>query len=154
MHAQSSSILCNPMDYSPSGSSVLGILQASGLPCPPPGDLLNPGNQTQVSRIAGRFFTTWATREAHVYCYYYDHWYILYVENENVFKYYIQKEEVSPLTFCKYFNVWSTASSPSSCSLANWGSSILWGLLSTPGEPLKAAHFFSGTVYLCFMFSI
>ena len=40
---QSCSTLCDPMDYSPPGSPVLGILQAkeywSGLPCPPPGDL-------------------------------------------------------------------------------------------------------------------
>ena len=35
------------MDCSPPGSSVLGILQAGileyRLPCPPPGDLLDPG---------------------------------------------------------------------------------------------------------------
>ena len=38
--------LCDPMDCSPPGSSAHGILQArywSGLPCPPPGDLLNQG---------------------------------------------------------------------------------------------------------------
>ena len=38
--------LCNPMDCSPPGSSVHLILQArifSGLPCPPPGDLHDPG---------------------------------------------------------------------------------------------------------------
>ena len=35
----------------------------SGLPCPPPGDLPDPGNQTRVSCIAGRFFAIWATRE-------------------------------------------------------------------------------------------
>ena len=37
--------LCNPMDWSPPGSSVHGILQGeswSGLPCPSPGDLPNP----------------------------------------------------------------------------------------------------------------
>ena len=31
----------------------------SGLPFPSPGD------RTQISRIAGRFFTVWATRKAH-----------------------------------------------------------------------------------------
>ena len=34
------------MDYSPPASSVHGVLQAriqEGLPCPPPGDLPNPG---------------------------------------------------------------------------------------------------------------
>ena len=38
--------LCDPMDCSPPGSSVHGILQAkilSELPCPPPGDLPHPG---------------------------------------------------------------------------------------------------------------
>ena len=44
--AQSCLILCNPMDCSSPGSPVYGILQAghsSGLPCPPPGGLSNPG---------------------------------------------------------------------------------------------------------------
>ena len=44
--AQSCPILCNHMDYSPPGFPVHGILQArnwSGLPCPSPGDLPNPG---------------------------------------------------------------------------------------------------------------
>ena len=43
---QSSSTLCDPIDCSPPGSSVHGILQArnwSGFPCPPPGDLPDPG---------------------------------------------------------------------------------------------------------------
>ena len=43
---QSYLTLCNPIDHSPPGSSVHGILQAkywSGLPCPPPGDLPDPG---------------------------------------------------------------------------------------------------------------
>ena len=37
--------LCDPMDCSPPGCSVCGILQARilELPCPPPGDLPNPG---------------------------------------------------------------------------------------------------------------
>ena len=35
----------------------------SGLPFPSPVNLSDPGNQTQVSCIAGRFFTKWATRE-------------------------------------------------------------------------------------------
>ena len=33
------------MDCSPPGSSVHGILQARILPCPPPGDLPDPGNE-------------------------------------------------------------------------------------------------------------
>ena len=44
--AQSCSTLCDPMDYSPPGSSVHGISKQeywSGLSFLPPGDLLNPG---------------------------------------------------------------------------------------------------------------
>ena len=38
-------LFVTPMDCSPPGSSVYGILQASrsGLPCPPSGELLDPG---------------------------------------------------------------------------------------------------------------
>ena len=35
-----------------------------GLPFPSPGDLPDPATEPGVSRIAGRFFTIWATREA------------------------------------------------------------------------------------------
>ena len=48
--------LCDPMNCSPPGSSVHGILPAgilSGL----------PRDQTLVSCIAGRFLTIWTTRE-------------------------------------------------------------------------------------------
>ena len=61
---QSHLTLCNPTDWSPPGSSVHAILHQeywSGLPCPPPRDLLNPGrDQTRISWVsytAGRFFT-------------------------------------------------------------------------------------------------
>ena len=43
---QSCLTLCDPMDCSPPGSSVRGILQArilEWLPFPPPGNLPNPG---------------------------------------------------------------------------------------------------------------
>ena len=54
-------ILCGPMDYSPPGSSVLGILQAreywSGLPFPFSGDLPNPGIELASPALADRFFT-------------------------------------------------------------------------------------------------
>ena len=40
----------------------------SGLPLPSPGESSQPRDQTQVSRVAGRHFTIWATREAqHIY---------------------------------------------------------------------------------------
>ena len=44
--AQSCPTLFDPMDCTPPASSVHGVLQAriqEGLPCPPPGDLPNPG---------------------------------------------------------------------------------------------------------------
>ena len=59
--------LCDPRDCSPPGSSVHGILQARVL------EVVafsfsrrssQPSNRTQVSCIAGRFFTDRATREA------------------------------------------------------------------------------------------
>ena len=63
---QSCPTVCDPVDYSPPGSSVHGILQARILKwvaisflrgSSPPRDL------TQVSHIAGRRFKLWATRE-------------------------------------------------------------------------------------------
>ena len=63
---QSCPTVCDPMDYSPPGSSFHGILQARILKwvaisfsrgSSPPRDL------TQVSCIAGRYFNLWATRE-------------------------------------------------------------------------------------------
>ena len=63
--------LCNPVDCSPPGSSVHGILQQeywSGLPCPPPGDLSNPGIEPlflMSLALAGKFFiasTTWEAK--------------------------------------------------------------------------------------------
>ena len=55
------------MDCSPPGSPVHGILQQeywSGLPCPPPGDLPDPGIKPMSlisSALADRFFTTGIT---------------------------------------------------------------------------------------------
>ena len=54
--------LCDPMDY-----TVHGILQARILECvaiPFSKGSSQPRDQTQVSLIAGRFFTSWATKEA------------------------------------------------------------------------------------------
>ena len=59
--------LCNPMDCSPPGSSVHGILQAKTLEwvaIPFSRGSSWPRDWTQVSCIAGRFFISWATREA------------------------------------------------------------------------------------------
>ena len=67
---QSCLTLCDPMDCSPPGSSVHGILQARILEwvaMPSSGESSQPRDQIQVSRIAGRCFTLWATREAQGY---------------------------------------------------------------------------------------
>ena len=64
---QSWPTLCDPMDCSPPGSSVHGILQARILEwvaMPSSRGSSQSTDQTQVSCIAGRFFTIWATREA------------------------------------------------------------------------------------------
>ena len=56
------------MDCSPLGSSVHGILQArilQGIANPCSSGSFSPSDGTQVSCIAGGFFTVWATREAH-----------------------------------------------------------------------------------------
>ena len=67
--AQSCPTLCNPMDSSLPGSSIPGILQAGIL------DWVaisfsrrssQPRDRTWVSRIAGRRFTIWATREVFI----------------------------------------------------------------------------------------
>ena len=59
--------LCGPRDYSPPGSTVREILQATILEwvaTPFSRGSFPPRNQTQVSYITDRFFTVWATREA------------------------------------------------------------------------------------------
>ena len=59
--------ICDPMDYSPPGSSVHGCPRQeywNGLPFPSPGKSSQPRDQTWVSCITGRFFTDWTTREA------------------------------------------------------------------------------------------
>ena len=70
MHAkslQSCPTLCDPMNHSLPASSVHGILRQEywgGLPCPPPGDLPDPGIEPaslMSPALAGGFFTTNAT---------------------------------------------------------------------------------------------
>ena len=61
--AQSCQTLCDPMGY-----TVLGIVQARILEWvtfPFSRGSSQPRDQTQVSHTAGRFFPSWATREAH-----------------------------------------------------------------------------------------
>ena len=64
---QSCLTLCDPIDCSPPGSSVNGILQARTLEwvaIPFSRGSSWPRGRTCVTCIAGRFFTIWATREA------------------------------------------------------------------------------------------
>ena len=64
---QSCPTLCNRKDCCPPGSSVHGILQARILECiaiPFSRGSSWPRDWTQVSCIAGVYFTSWATREA------------------------------------------------------------------------------------------
>ena len=65
--------LCNCMDCSPPGSSVHGILQARILEwvaMPSSRESSQVRDRTQVSGIAGRFFTVGATGEAHITIFY------------------------------------------------------------------------------------
>ena len=65
--AQSFLTLCDPMDCSLPGSSVLGILQAEILEwvaIPFCRASSQPRDRTEVSHVAGGFFTVWATRKA------------------------------------------------------------------------------------------
>ena len=64
------STLCDPMDCSPPGSSVLGILQARVLEwvaMPSSRGSSQHKDQSQVSCIAGHIFYHWATGEAPKY---------------------------------------------------------------------------------------
>ena len=61
--------LCDPMDCSPPGSSVHGILQTRILEwvtIPFSRGSFQPRNWTQVSHIAGGFFTVWATGKSYL----------------------------------------------------------------------------------------
>ena len=67
---QSCPTLCDPMDCSPPGPSVHGILQARVLEwvaMPSSRGSFQLRDQTQVSQNAGGFFIVWATREAQEY---------------------------------------------------------------------------------------
>ena len=55
--------LCDPMDYIGHGILQARILKWVAVPFSR--GSAQPRDQTQVSHVAGRFFTSWATREAH-----------------------------------------------------------------------------------------
>ena len=61
--------LCDPMEFSSPWNIIHGILQARILEyvaIPFFRGSSQPRHQTQVSHIAGRFFTCWATREVNL----------------------------------------------------------------------------------------
>ena len=68
---QSYSTLCDPMDCSLQAPLSIGFSRQeywSRLPCPPAGDLPNPGIKPVTLKslaITGRFFTTSTTGEPH-----------------------------------------------------------------------------------------
>ena len=63
--AQSCPTLCDLMDYTVHGILQARILEWVALPFSR--ESSQPRDRTQVSRIAGRFFTSWATRKAQEY---------------------------------------------------------------------------------------
>ena len=63
--AQSCLILCDPMDYTAHGIFQARILEWVAFPFSRGSS--QPRDRTQISRIAGGFFTSWTTREAQEY---------------------------------------------------------------------------------------
>jgi len=61
---QSCLTLCDPVDYIVHGTLQARILEWVAFPFSRGSS--QPRDRTQVSHIAGRFFTSWATREAHL----------------------------------------------------------------------------------------
>ena len=89
--AQLCPTLCDSVDYSPPGSSVHGILQARILEWVAISfskGSSQPRDQTQVSRIAGRCFNLWATREAQQ-IYTYVLWTLIIKAQEMMLKFWI-----------------------------------------------------------------
>ena len=102
--AQSCPTLCDPMDY-----TVHGILQARILEWvafPFSRGSSQPRDQTQVSHIAGRFFTSWATREALEYVY---HIYIHSSVNGHLGCYHILAVASAAMNIGMHFSFWIVA---------------------------------------------
>ena len=65
---QSCLILCDPKDCSPAGSSLHRFSRQeywSGLPCPPPGELPNPGIKPKSPELQEDFLPTEPTGKPH-----------------------------------------------------------------------------------------
>ena len=110
--AQSFPTLWGPVDCSPPGSSVYGILQARILEWVAVSFSRGsswPRDWTQVSCIAGRRFNLWATREAHN-CYQI-YTYLFGVQSPRVFqKYFWKTIPLSNKNDWQYLNIclWQT----------------------------------------------
>ena len=65
--AQPCRTFCDDVDYTVHGSLQARILEYSELAFSFSRGSSQPRDQTQVSHIAGRLFTSWATREAQEY---------------------------------------------------------------------------------------
>ena len=74
LFTQSCPILCDPMNCSPPGFSVHGILKArilEWIAIPFSRGSAQLSDWTRVSLIAGRVFTVWVTREVHIdFCFF------------------------------------------------------------------------------------
>ena len=113
--AQSCPTLCNPVDCSPPGSSAHGVFQAwilEWVAVSFPRESSWSRDRTRLSRIVGRRFTIWATREAHSDIVYFtlnifqimllttlklhlrSHWMFYYCHLSHVYKYYKPHKEM------------------------------------------------------------
>ena len=128
---QSCPTLCNPMDCSPKGSSVHGIFQARILEWVAISfsrGSSQPRDGTWVSCIAGRLFTTWATRES---------------ENE-------RGGTISEVI--KSQHPWHGSSANRECSLGTWNAFLLEkgitpGLAGSPSSCWSARQTDSMVIY-------
>ena len=85
---QSCPTLCDPMDCNLSGSSIHGIFQARVLAWIAISFSRGsswPRNRTRVSRIAGGFFTVWATWEVDIWSNGCDSWTIKNSEHQRIY---------------------------------------------------------------------
>ena len=122
--AQSYPTHCNPINCSPPGSSVHRILPARTLECvavPFSRGFSQLRDQSQVSCIAGRFFTIRATRE----------YVCMYLSVHHLFIYLSAHQSIIYL----WINLWI---SPSICHLSGFGF-LPWGLWPH-SLPLRAPH--------------
>ena len=93
---QSCLALCSPKDCSPQAPLSMGFSRWedwSGLPCPPPGDLPNPGTEPATLRspeLAGRCFASSATWEVPISR---ENWFFWLLEINDVFSLKYQKKQ-------------------------------------------------------------